>query len=302
MSALRSATPSCSVCCQRAERSLSATDRFFDSVSSPISSWICSGLRCALCSDARPATIWSVTASTSLTSERRASRSAWPTTCSRRNRTSSGKPDSASNSGRSSTMLCQRTAEDTANIGALIPACFRWSRSISRDPPPLRIDVGLGEHAGHVRAHPDGLLDELQLGRGVLLGGVGHQEHGVRRRQRGHGRRAVHRVEAAHAGGVDDLQPAGQHRASGCPTSTWLNRSPGAAAAATCRAISRDRHVPVLDPRPECRVRGLRRPHQGDRRNARRAGRPWAPGWPRRRAPGRPARRPGSPPGSSCPA
>ena len=84
MSALRSATPSLSVCCQRADRSFSAAERPWDSVSSPISSWIVSGLSWALFSERRPPMSWSVTASTSWIVERRASLSACPTTRSRR--------------------------------------------------------------------------------------------------------------------------------------------------------------------------------------------------------------------------
>ncbi len=78
------------------------------------------------------------------------------------------------------------------------------------DAPPLGVQVGLRDHARDVRADRRGVGEELQLRRRVLLGGVGHEQHGVGRRQRGRRRRAVHRRQPADPGGVDDLQPAAQ--------------------------------------------------------------------------------------------
>ncbi len=80
------------------------------------------------------------------------------------------------------------------------------------DRPPLRVEVGLGEHAGHVRAHGHGLLQELDLRRRVLLRAVGDQEHRVRGRQRRHRGGAVHGAEPADTGRVDEHQPLGQQR------------------------------------------------------------------------------------------
>ena len=81
------------------------------------------------------------------------------------------------------------------------------------DPPPVRVEVGLGEHARDVGAQLHRRVQELQLGAGVLLGGVGDQQHRVGAGQRRHRGRAVRRAEPADARGVDEHQPAGQQLA-----------------------------------------------------------------------------------------
>ena len=79
--------------------------------------------------------------------------------------------------------------------------------------PPLRVEVRLGQHAGGVRADPHGLAQETDLRLGVLLRGVGDQEHGIRRRQRGKRGEGMGRVEPADPGGVHQGQPAGEELA-----------------------------------------------------------------------------------------
>ena len=92
--------------------------------------------------------------------------------------------------------------------------------------------------------------EELQLRRGVLLGGVGDQQHGVGRGQRGHRRRAVHRATARRRPGC--------RRAPGPPARTRprdadLDVAPALAVARV--ALLADvvgellgRHVDALDP------------------------------------------------------
>ena len=76
------------------------------------------------------------------------------------------------------------------------------------DPPPVRVEIGLGDDARDVRAQLHRRAEELQLRARVLLRGVGDQQHGVRAGQRRHRGRPVRRAEPADARGVDEHEPA----------------------------------------------------------------------------------------------
>jgi hypothetical protein len=73
---------------------------------------------------------------------------------------------------------------------------------------PFRVEVGLGEHGGHVRRDAHGMTQELHLGLGVLLRRVGHHQHGVRRREGGERGQRVGGFQTADAGRIDQLQAA----------------------------------------------------------------------------------------------
>ena len=81
------------------------------------------------------------------------------------------------------------------------------------DLAPLRVEVGLGQHACHVRRDAHGVAEELDLGLRVLLRGIRHEQHGVGRRKCGQRRECVGGGQAADAGRVDEREPALQELA-----------------------------------------------------------------------------------------
>ena len=210
MSALRSATPSLSVCCQRADRSLRATARCWAAVRLSMSAATVSGLRCALLLGAQAAAELVGDGDDVV------------------HRGAPGEQSCLVHHALEQVLLQRREARLLVEGGVTgdhgLPAdgpghgdergVQARGREVGAvelgDPPPLRVQVGLGQHAQDVGAHRDGPAEELQLGRRVLLRRVGHEHHGVGRGQRGHRGRAVHRVQPAHAGGVDELEAPGE--------------------------------------------------------------------------------------------
>ncbi len=121
-----------------------------------------------------------------------------------------------------------RLAVELAVVGpqGVHPQRGRHAQDLGRDPlagqvvdvevadlAPRRVEVGLGEHAHHVGAHAAGGLQEIQLGTGELLAGVGDEHHGVRQGQRPDGGGAVGRAQSPDAGGVDDHEPVAEQLA-----------------------------------------------------------------------------------------
>ena len=80
-----------------------------------------------------------------------------------------------------------RRNDDTAITGRSRPAFARCRRSSSTMRRHCRVQVGLGHHADRGRAALQGLAEEVDLRRGQLLRGVGHEEHAVGGAQRAEG-------------------------------------------------------------------------------------------------------------------
>ena len=94
-----------------------------------------------------------------------------------------------------------------------MPAVRQVSPVELDDPPPLRVQVGLGDDACGDRAALQRLPQEVELGLGELLGRVAHEQHPVGRVERAESDDAVGGVEAADAGGVDQAEAGAQHPA-----------------------------------------------------------------------------------------
>ena len=208
-SATRSWMPSESVCCQVAVGWIS---RFACSWTRS-SSWTTSSVDCGASSTARSAwdccSSWLATNSTSTAAVLAACSRVLATTSRARNATSSAKPDSAFSSG--SLAARSRRNDDTAIIGRSRPGVGQVLAVELDDPPPVRVEVDLGHHDGGRRAPLDGGLQEGQLGRGQLLGGVGDEHDALGVAERAEGEEAVRGVQPADAGGVDQRQAGPQH-------------------------------------------------------------------------------------------
>ena len=208
MSDCRSPTPSLSVICQRAERCFSSSARALALVSSATSGSSCSGFSWTASSAFIPVPSCSATASTSWQVERRSSSSDAATTRRSRNSTSGRNPDSSI----SVVVLRLRGVQpqrgrNGERVGA-DPRGVEVAAVQLHDPPPVRVEVGLGDHARDVGAQLHRRAEELELRPGVLLRGVGDEQHGVRAGERRHGRRPVRRAQPADARRVDEHEPA----------------------------------------------------------------------------------------------
>ena len=194
---------------------------------------------------------------------------------------SAGKPDSArSSSSERCTASCSSglaTGHDRdveARPGQVRPVQLG-------DLPPVLVDVGLREHRDDHRAQHRALTEEGQLGGGVLLRGVGHDERPRRPWAAGRGRSARVAGETPPTPGVSTSSRPPESTCRGSSTSTRASR----------RAAARVRGPPRPPPAPSRRgpgpaagrTSGRRRPSRrptgrrtrGTRRRRRRAGRPW---------------------------
>ena len=166
MSACRSATPSSSVCCQRADRCLqrvvtrlgprSSRDQRLDALRVLLHGQL--GLQPAgqLLGDGQH--VLAIERRSSVVGLRRRPRRS-------RSRPARGKPDSTLSSSSLRLAACSRSIDETGNELGVDAGLLRCPRSSSHDPPPLRVEVGLGEHAGDVRAQLHAVPQELQLRR-----------------------------------------------------------------------------------------------------------------------------------------
>ena len=100
------------------------------------------------------------------------------------------------------------------------------------DPPPFRVQVGLGDHARRARAALQRLPQEVQFGLGQFLRGVGDEQHPVGLVERAEGDDAVRGVQAADPGCVDQAEPGPQEPA-GQPD---LDRTQARAGCRDCRS------------------------------------------------------------------
>ena len=142
-----------------------------------------------------------------------ADRSASPTTpC--RYLTSCGKPDSTFIPWSAERAATVRSSDDTATVSSGDAARFEVAGVELEDPPPLRVEVDLGEDEEDARAEFFHRPEEPQLGAGQLLRGVGEEEDGVRPRQRADRDGVVQRAEPADTGGVDQHQPTREQLAA----------------------------------------------------------------------------------------
>ena len=281
----RSPTPSLNVICQRAERCLSSSARAFARVSSATSGSSCSGFSCTASSARIPRAELLATASTSWLVERRSSSSA-----------RADHPAQQELDQRPEARLVHQLGvlrlrgvqpqrgRDGERVGA-DPGGVEVAAVQLHDPSPVRVEVGLGDHARDVRAQLHRRAEELQLRARVLLRGVGDQQHGVRAGQRRHRGRPVRRAEPADARGVDEHEPAFEELARQPDLGVGEHRLvAGVARLADVLGELVHRHLGALG-RPRRASRGRASP-----RRSRRAARRWARPSPRRRRPGRRAR------------
>ena len=243
MSDCRSATPSLRVICQRAERCLSSSARALARCSSATSASARSGFSWADSSALHLAVellgdgehVLAGGAPVQVVGAGRRPGAAG-------SRPARWNPDSAIRSLSWVRAACSRSVEETGKIVGVDPGARQVALVEVHDPPPVRVEVGLGEHAGR-RSGTASSPPSGTPARGRCTPARRRTPAARRRRwERGHRGRAVRRAEAADPGGVDQHQPAREQ-------------------------LARQPHLGVGEPAPVAGVAGLGHV-------ARRAGRP----------------------------